>query len=80
VYANLDEILDGLPAYEGRGEVTSASAERFDEGTTFEASCYTDPLGIEHLTDRWPRRFAASPTARAPECASRPSSTRSTSS
>jgi spore photoproduct lyase len=66
VYANLDEILDGLPAYEGRGEVTSASAERFDEGTTFEASCYTDPLGIEHLTGSLAeavRRFADRPSA-----------------
>jgi spore photoproduct lyase len=50
VYANLDEILDGLPAHLGRGTVTSRSAERADEGTTFEASCYADPLGIEHLT------------------------------
>ncbi len=50
VYANLDEILDGLPAHLGRGAVTSASAERAHEGTTFEASCYADPLGIEHLT------------------------------
>ncbi len=30
--------------------MTSASAERAQEGTTFEVSCYTDPLGIEHLT------------------------------
>lgn len=50
VYANLPEILDGLSEYVGRGEVTSRSAERAHEGTTFEASCYTDPLGIEHLT------------------------------
>ncbi len=50
VYANLDEILDGLPAHLGRGAVTSASRERAHEGTTFEASCYADPLGIEHLT------------------------------
>ena len=50
VYANLQEILEGLPAYLDRGRVTSASADRRDEGTTFEASCYTDPLGIEHLT------------------------------
>jgi spore photoproduct lyase len=49
-YANVGEILAGLPAYEGRGAVTSASAARAHEGTTFEASCYTDPLGIEHLT------------------------------
>ena len=49
-YANLDEILAELPAYEGRGEVTSPSEARAHEGTTFEASCYTDPLGLEHLT------------------------------
>lgn len=50
VYANLNEILDGLPAYLGQGAVTSRSAARAHEGTTFEASCYTDPLGIEPLT------------------------------
>ncbi|MGY2052584.1 spore photoproduct lyase family protein [Methylobacterium sp. JK268] len=49
-YANLDEILAGLPDYAGTGRVTSASGERAGEGTTFEASCYTDPLAIEHLT------------------------------
>jgi spore photoproduct lyase len=49
-YANLDAILGNLEAYAGHGAVTSASAERAQEGTTFEASCYTDPLGIEHLT------------------------------
>jgi spore photoproduct lyase len=50
VYANLPEILGGLGDYLGRGTVTSRSAARASEGTTFEASCYTDPLGIEHLT------------------------------
>ena len=50
VYANIEEILAGLPDYLSRGQVTSASADRRQEGTTFEASCYTDPLGIEHLT------------------------------
>ncbi len=50
VYANLDEIIGVLPDYFGRGAVTSASATRAGEGTTFEASCYTDPLGIDHLT------------------------------
>ena len=30
--------------------MTSKSRTRAAEGTTFEASCYTDPLGIEHLT------------------------------
>ena len=50
VYADLDEILAGLDTYVGAGHVTSGTAERGHEGTTFEASCYTDPLGIEHLT------------------------------
>ncbi len=50
VYANLPEILENLRSYAGSGSVTSASRERAHEGTTFEASCYTDPLGIEHLT------------------------------
>ncbi|MEP0873353.1 radical SAM protein [Trichocoleus desertorum AS-A10] len=38
-YANLPQILDNLAAYERAGQATS-----------FEVSCYTDPLGIEHLT------------------------------
>ena len=50
VYANLPEILAGLPAAVGQGRVTSVSAERAHEGTTFECSCYTDPLSIEHIT------------------------------
>ncbi len=50
VYANLPEILAGLADYAGKGAVTSRSVDRMHEGTTFEASCYTDPLGIEHLT------------------------------
>jgi spore photoproduct lyase len=50
VYANLDEILAGLEAGLGRGRITSKDPTRAKEGTTFEASCYTDPLGIEHLT------------------------------
>ncbi|MGF1481969.1 MAG: radical SAM protein [Cyanophyceae cyanobacterium] len=37
VYANLPQILANLAAYES-------------QATTFEVSCYTDPLGIEHLT------------------------------
>ena len=49
-YANLPEIFAAMPAYLGLGTVTSRSRSRMDEGTTFEASCYTDPLGIEHLT------------------------------
>ncbi len=50
VYANLPEILAELPAAVGQGRVTSVSADRAHEGTTFECSCYTDPLSIEHLT------------------------------
>ena len=50
VYANVEEILAGLAAYVGQGSVTSASRARAQEGTTFEASCYADPLGVEHLT------------------------------
>ncbi len=49
-YANLPEILAELPPAVGHGEVTSASVERAAEGTTFECSCYTDPLALEHLT------------------------------
>ena len=54
VYANLDDVLDGSsrrPRHRHRGTV-----ERGDEGTTFELSCYTDPLGIEHLTGSLARR------------------------
>lgn len=50
VFADLDDILTGLDDYVGHGRVTSTSRTRSGEGTTFEASCYTDPLGIEHLT------------------------------
>jgi spore photoproduct lyase len=50
VYANLPEILAEMDAHVGRGGVTSMSPDRADEGTTFEASCYTDPLALEHLT------------------------------
>ena len=50
VYANLPEILENLRSYAGTGTITSKSRDRAHEGTTFEASCYTDPLGIEHLT------------------------------
>lgn len=38
VYANLPQILANLSSYERQRE------------TSFEVSCYTDPLGIEHLT------------------------------
>ena len=49
-YANLPDILEGLRPFAGHGTITSRSRDRASEGTTFEASCYTDPLGIEHLT------------------------------
>ncbi|HEY9664907.1 MAG TPA: radical SAM protein, partial [Allocoleopsis sp.] len=39
VFANLPQILENLAQY-----------ERSHQKTTFEVSCYTDPLGIEHLT------------------------------
>ena len=39
VYANLPQILANLSNYESE-----------DKDTTYEVSCYTDPLGIEHLT------------------------------
>ena len=49
-YANLPEILAELPAAVGQGKITSRSETRAAEGTTFECSCYTDPLALEHLT------------------------------
>ena len=49
VYADLDVILDGLTSYAG------TAGRRPEEGTTFEASCYTDPLALEHLTGSWSR-------------------------
>ncbi|MFT8246428.1 SPL family radical SAM protein [Roseomonas sp. BN140053] len=61
-YANIEDILAELPPLLGQGSVTSANAARAGEGTTFEASCYTDPLGIEHITgslDRAIRFFGA---------------------
>jgi spore photoproduct lyase len=50
VYANLDEVLAGIATHTGQGKVTSGTRQRGHEGTTFELSCYTDPLGIEHVT------------------------------
>ncbi len=60
-FANLDEILENLPQYETMERTTarprgfmpgvSPTAERGrEDSTSFEVSCYTDPLGIEHLT------------------------------
>lgn len=51
VFANLPEILNNLRNYLTPGRIT-----------TFEASCYTDPLSLEHLTgglSRTIRFFAA---------------------
>ncbi|RYZ45355.1 MAG: radical SAM protein [Sphingobacteriales bacterium] len=39
VFANLSKILDNTIRYEQSGKITS-----------FEASCYTDPLSLEHIT------------------------------
>jgi len=52
VYANLPAVLGNLPGYVGRATGRRAAEEwGADAGcTSFEASCYTDPLGIEHLT------------------------------
>ena len=50
VHANLPEVLAELPPLLGQGTITSTDAARAAEGTTFEASCYTDPLGIEPVT------------------------------
>ncbi|WP_246081595.1 SPL family radical SAM protein [Nocardioides litoris] len=55
VYADLDDILANLASYVGTGTVTSRSDERHHEGTTFEASCYSDPLALDHLTGSWQR-------------------------
>ena len=51
VYADLDDILAGLAPYVGE----RTARRRPEEGTTFEASCYTDPLALEHLTGSWSR-------------------------
>lgn len=50
VYANLEDVLGGIAPHVGTGTVTSASTGRRAEGTTFETSCYTDPLALEHVT------------------------------
>ncbi len=50
VYADLPRVLAGLDDVVGAGSVTTGTAARGHEGTTFEASCYTDPLALEHVT------------------------------
>ncbi len=46
-YANLDEILENLKSYTS---TNLAASKRVESRTTFEVSCYTDPLALEHLT------------------------------
>ena len=56
-YANLDQILENNINYFQPGKPTNS----------FEASCYTDPLGLEHLTGSLSRSinwFAQHPEAR----------------
>ncbi len=50
LFANLPEILEQLPALVGKGTITSRQDHRRHEGTTFEASCYTDPVALEPLS------------------------------
>lgn len=50
LFANLPEILDKLPPLVGQGTITSRQDHRRHEGTTFEASCYTDPVALEALS------------------------------
>ena len=57
-YGDLDAILAVVPDYAGQGRITSASEARAHEGTTFEGSCYTDPLAIEPLTGSLSRAVA----------------------
>ena len=45
VFANLPAILDNTRHYIGQKKVSKS-----EEPTTFEVSCYTDPLSLEHLT------------------------------
>ena len=49
-HANLPDLVAAADAHAGQGRITSASEARAHEGTTYEASCYTDPLALEHLT------------------------------
>ncbi|EKE44721.1 photolyase [Oceaniovalibus guishaninsula JLT2003] len=50
LFANLPQILNLLPDKVGQGHVTSDDPARRHEGTTFEASCYTDPLALEPIS------------------------------
>ncbi len=67
VFANLPAILENTRAYEKPGQVQ-----------TFEVSCYTDPLGIEHLTGSLSeciRHFGTRPGRTSAGCRSSPPST-----
>ncbi len=63
IYANLDEIHDNVRAYAERGATVlkrrPADSHRHPEDLTFEASCYTDPLALEHLTGSLSATIAA---------------------
>lgn len=49
-YANIDDIVGQVQGLVGTGTITSRSEHRAAEGTTFEVSCYTDPLALEAVT------------------------------
>ena len=52
-YANLPDVLTNLIQYEGQtnGKSGASVTPSSDDGcATFEVSCYTDPLALEHLT------------------------------
>ena len=60
-FANLPQILENLAGYEGKKNgvarprgfspgISPTSERGREDSTSFEVSCYTDPLGIEHLT------------------------------
>ncbi len=69
-YANLPDILNNLVNYEGltNGKAGSSITPSSDDGcSTFEVSCYTDPLGLDHLTGGLTRcieHFGTRPNAR----------------
>ena len=70
-YANLDEILGHVRAHAARGMAPlarrPADAAAHPQDLTFEASCYTDPLALEHLTGSLSatvEAFAKTPHAR----------------
>ena len=83
VYANLDEVLAGIGTHAGRGHGDQRHRRaRRTRARPSRLSCYTDPLGIEHVTGSVAeavRRVGAGPTGTACSCASPPSSTTSTS-